>query len=93
VPGAGHNGGDHGDSMNSMAEEGLDLLNDGHFRVTDPGPLHAPIHAISVRRDDSLTSLKQKCRLMPGRLQVVSQFPKSVVSQFPKSRRLTSMAP
>jgi len=41
--------------MSTLAEESLDLLNQGGFEVTDPGPLHAPIGRFSIRRDDKLT--------------------------------------
>jgi hypothetical protein len=40
--------------MTSWEEESLDLLNQGNFRITDPGPLHSPIHGFSIRRDDNL---------------------------------------
>jgi hypothetical protein len=36
-------------------EEGLRLLNEGDFRVIDPGPLHAPVREFSIRRGDDLT--------------------------------------
>lgn len=39
--------------MKNWENEGLDLLNHGHFCITDPGPLHAPIRRFSIRRDDS----------------------------------------
>jgi hypothetical protein len=41
--------------MSALVEESLDLLNHGHFQVTDPGPLHAPVRRFSIRRDDKLT--------------------------------------
>jgi hypothetical protein len=28
------------------------LLNKGSFRIADPGPLHAPIHSFSIRRNE-----------------------------------------
>ena len=41
--------------LDRLAEDSLDLLNGGHFQITDPGPLHAPIQCFTVRRDDKLT--------------------------------------
>ena len=41
--------------MSTLAEESLELLNEGHFQVTDSGPLHAPIRRFSIRRDDKLS--------------------------------------
>jgi hypothetical protein len=35
-------------------EFALSFVNDGHFRVTDPGPLHAPVLDFSVRRNEDL---------------------------------------
>jgi hypothetical protein len=32
--------------------EPFELINEGHFRVTDPGPLHAPIHSFSIGRNE-----------------------------------------
>ena len=32
--------------------EPFELINEGHFRVTDPGPLHAPIHSLSIGRNE-----------------------------------------
>jgi hypothetical protein len=40
--------------MINWEKESLDLLNQGHFRITDPGPLHSPIQRFSIRRDDKL---------------------------------------
>jgi hypothetical protein len=34
--------------------ESFDLINDGHFSITKPGPLHAPVHSFSVQRDEKL---------------------------------------
>jgi hypothetical protein len=34
--------------------EPFDLINEGLFRVTNPGPLHAPIHSFSIRRNEKL---------------------------------------
>lgn len=39
--------------MKNWENAGLESLNHGHFRITDPGPLHAPIRSFSIRRDDS----------------------------------------
>jgi hypothetical protein len=32
--------------------EPFELLNKGSFRIADPGPLHAPIHSFSIRRNE-----------------------------------------
>jgi hypothetical protein len=32
--------------------EPFELLNEGLFRITDPGPLHAPIHSFTIRRNE-----------------------------------------
>lgn len=41
--------------MSRLAEECLDILNEDRFQIVDPGPLHAPIHKFTLRRDDKLT--------------------------------------
>jgi hypothetical protein len=38
--------------MGDLSEECLDILNRGHFRFVEPGPLHAPVHRFSLRRND-----------------------------------------
>jgi hypothetical protein len=35
-------------------EEALELLNGGHFQISDPGPLFAPIRDFTLHRDDKL---------------------------------------
>jgi hypothetical protein len=40
--------------MTDMSEECLDIINNGHFNIVDPGPLHTPIRGFSLRRDDKL---------------------------------------
>jgi hypothetical protein len=40
--------------MTGWEKESVDLINDGLFQITDPGPLHAPIHKFSIRRDETL---------------------------------------
>jgi hypothetical protein len=34
--------------------EPFELINEGHFQVTKPGPLHAPVHSFSIRRNEKL---------------------------------------
>jgi hypothetical protein len=34
--------------------QSIGLLNEGRFRIVEPGPLHAPIHRFSIRRDENL---------------------------------------
>lgn len=40
--------------MVDLAEECLNILNDGHFEIIDPGPLHTPIQGFSIKRDENL---------------------------------------
>ena len=40
--------------MRDLIEECIAILNDGHFRITDAGPLHQPLRSFSIRRDDKL---------------------------------------
>jgi hypothetical protein len=35
-------------------EETFELVNKGHFRVTNPGPIHAPVYTFLFRYDDDL---------------------------------------
>ena len=45
-----------------LAEESLDYINDGHFLIVDPGPLHAPIRSFKLLRNDKLgLILKTEC--------------------------------
>jgi hypothetical protein len=41
--------------MVELTEECLDLINNGHFNVVCPGPLHTPIRSFSLSRNDGLT--------------------------------------
>jgi hypothetical protein len=38
--------------MIGWEREPFELINDGHFRVTEPGPLHVPINSFSVGRNE-----------------------------------------
>ena len=40
--------------MIGWEQEPFGLINEGHFRVTKPGPLHAPTHSFSIRRNEKL---------------------------------------
>jgi hypothetical protein len=41
--------------MSNWDSESFDgIINHGHFKITDPGPLHTPIRSFSVRRNDKL---------------------------------------
>ena len=63
----------------SIAEtEGLDLLNQGQFYFTDPGPLHAPIHGFSLHRDDSL-SLVLETEVPPEAKSTAVRYPSGTV--------------
>jgi hypothetical protein len=37
-----------------LCEDALGLVNNGAFRVIDPGPLHAPVRSFAIRRDEKL---------------------------------------
>ncbi|MCW2283163.1 hypothetical protein M2323_000933 [Rhodoblastus acidophilus] len=37
--------------MFKLRDPSIDLINDGKFRIVDPGPLHAPICGFSIARD------------------------------------------
>ena len=41
--------------MLNWKNQSIDLLNEGGFRITEPGPLQAPIHGFKIRRDENLT--------------------------------------
>ncbi len=41
--------------LTELAEECLDVINNGHFHISDPGPLHTPVRSFSLRRNDKLT--------------------------------------
>jgi hypothetical protein len=41
--------------MVDMTEKCLDIINNEYFKFVDAGPLHAPIHGFSLRRNDKLT--------------------------------------
>jgi hypothetical protein len=43
------------DVVLNWKNQSIDLLNEGGFRITEPGPLHAPIHGFKIRRDENLT--------------------------------------
>jgi hypothetical protein len=42
------------DEMTRWQREIFELINEGHFRIVDPGPLHAPVRTFKIRRDDNL---------------------------------------
>jgi hypothetical protein len=42
-------------NMIDMSEECLNIINEQHFSVVDPGPLHTPIFGFSFRLNDKLT--------------------------------------
>jgi hypothetical protein len=42
------------EKMTDMSEECLDIINNGHFNIGDPGPLHTPIRGFALRRNDKL---------------------------------------
>lgn len=41
--------------MLDWKNQSIGLLNEGNFRLVEPGPLHAPINRFSIRRDENLT--------------------------------------
>lgn len=40
--------------MANWQTEGFDLINQCWFMISDPGPLHQPIHRFKVTRDENL---------------------------------------
>jgi hypothetical protein len=64
--------------MTSLEEESIDLLNQGHFQITDLGPLHGPIHGFSVRRDDKL-ALILETEAAPDAKSAAVQYPDGTV--------------
>ncbi len=43
------------DKIKVWTEEALDLINSGIFRISDEGPLHAPVSRFTIRRNEDLT--------------------------------------
>jgi hypothetical protein len=41
--------------------EPFELINEGLFRVTNPGPLRSPIHSFSIRRNEKLHLILETC--------------------------------
>ena len=49
-------------------DQNTEMLNEPGFKVSDPGPLHAPILSFKIRRDEHLEIvLKPKRHSMPNR--------------------------
>jgi hypothetical protein len=64
--------------MTGWEKESLDLLNEGQFWITDPGPLHAPIHRFSIRRDKEL-ALILETEAAPGAKSTAAPHPAGTV--------------
>jgi hypothetical protein len=45
--------------MTGWEQEMLDYINTMYFRVTDAGPLHAPVQSLSIRRNEKLQLILQ----------------------------------
>jgi hypothetical protein len=59
-------------------EFAVPFINEGHFRVTDPGPLRAPIRDFSLRRDESL-DLILETKIAPDAKSTAPEFPSGTV--------------
>jgi len=55
-------------------EFAVPFINEGHFRVTDPGPLRAPVLDFSLRRDEAL-DLILETRTAPGAKSTAPEHP------------------
>lgn len=56
----------------------LSFINDGHFHVTDPGPLHSPVLDFSIHRDEDL-QLILETRAPPDAKSAVIERPSGTV--------------
>ncbi len=54
------------------------FINEGHFRVTDPGPLRAPVLDLSLRRDEAL-DLILETRVAPDAKSTAPEHPSGTV--------------
>jgi hypothetical protein len=59
-------------------EFAVPFINEGHFRVTDPGPLRAPILDFSLRRDEAL-NLILETKTAPDAKSPAPQYPSGTV--------------
>jgi hypothetical protein len=64
--------------MTGWEKQSLELLNQGLFRINSPGPLHAPIHRFSIRRDDKF-ALILETEAAPDAKSVAVQYPDGTV--------------
>ena len=65
-------------SVTIAENEGLDLLNQGRFDFTNPGPLHTPILGFSIHRDDSL-ALILETEIAPDAKSTAVRYPSGTV--------------
>jgi hypothetical protein len=59
-------------------EFAVPFINEGHFRVTDPGPLRAPVLDFSLRRDEAL-DLILETRIAPDAKSTAPEHPSGTV--------------
>ena len=64
--------------MRRWQRETFEIINDGHFRVIDPGPLHAPVRTFRIRRDDKLDLLLET-RASPEAKSNAAKYPSGTV--------------
>jgi len=64
--------------MVDLSEECLSIINNGHFTVVEPGPLHAPIQSFSLRRDENLCLILET-ELPPNATSVAVDHPPGTV--------------
>jgi hypothetical protein len=59
-------------------EFAVPFINEGHFHVTDPGPLRAPIIDFSLRRDEAL-DLILETKTAPDAKSTAPEYPSGTV--------------
>jgi hypothetical protein len=58
--------------------QSIDLLNQGHFRIVEPGPLHVPIQGIAVCREENL-ALTLETEAAPNAKSTAVHYPSGTV--------------
>jgi hypothetical protein len=68
----------------------FDILKDGFFRITGPGPLHAPVLAFTVHRDEAL-DLILETRTADDAISVASKIPAGTLRRATEKAELTNI--
>jgi hypothetical protein len=71
--------------------EALALLREGHFQISEPGPLHAPIHLFSIHRNEKLELILQT-RTPPDARSNAPNYPSGTVRLNTDTVELTNFA-